>query len=112
MNARRVHFDPGLQPERTSLAWRRTVLSIAAGSLVSTRLLHESLGLSTFLVSIPLVVAAVCSLHLVHCRHTAVTLALTDDEHGSYQPDGRLHAAASALTVLIGMVAAVYVLTR
>ncbi len=37
-------YDPGVQPERTELAWRRTALSICFGSLVSMRVLPELIG--------------------------------------------------------------------
>jgi len=36
--------DPGLQAERTSLAWRRTALSVAIGSLVGLRVLPPQVG--------------------------------------------------------------------
>lgn len=35
--------DAGLQPERTSLAWRRTALAVAIGSIVSLRVLTAAL---------------------------------------------------------------------
>lgn len=37
-------IDPGLQPERTELAWRRTALGVGVGSLVSIRLLPATYG--------------------------------------------------------------------
>jgi uncharacterized membrane protein YidH (DUF202 family) len=37
-------WDPGLQPERTQLAWRRTVAAFTVGALVSLRVLPPVLG--------------------------------------------------------------------
>lgn len=44
MTDRPALFDAGLQPERTELAWRRTALSIAVGSLAALKVLPDLLG--------------------------------------------------------------------
>ena len=65
-------FDPGLQPERTALAWRRTGLALLAGSLVAARVLPETLGPWAALLGFSGVAAAgalSCAIQLRYRRH-------------------------------------------
>lgn len=48
-------WDPGVQNERTALAWQRSALAVLAGAAVLTRLTEHRLGAWALL---PLVVAA------------------------------------------------------
>ena len=59
---REVERDPGMQQERTTLAWRRTGLSLLVGSLTIGRLTLETLGAA---VVIPTAMTAVLALWIV-----------------------------------------------
>ena len=96
--------DPGLQAERTSLAWRRTALSVAVGSLVSLRVLPPQLGPLGYAVAV-LGLAWSLDLALTARRRyrDGSRLVRTGED-----PDGRAVAAATlARTAVVAGVLAV-----
>ena len=69
-------FDPGLQPERTALAWRRTALSMAIGAVVSFRLLPSVLGLWSIGVGVAGLLLSVATWILAGRRSRRIQSAL------------------------------------
>ncbi|CAD5990057.1 DUF202 domain-containing protein [Agreia sp. COWG] len=100
--------DPGLQSERTALAWRRTAFALAIGSLVAFRVLAGSVGVFALVpsaVGLAVAGAILLSSHGRYHHHRRVVSASYAD------PDRipEIAEAASAADILPG--AAVIALT-
>lgn len=99
-------FDPGLQPERTALAWRRTALGLAVGSLAAARLLGGQLG--GLLGGVGLAVAfALFEAARRRARH--VDRALRADGHLTAGPGAALLATAAGVALVVGLMGIVVV---
>ena len=101
-------FDPGLQPERSALAWQRTSLSIAGGSLIFGRILSTSLGLWALL---PMVAGLALSAALglkSHQRYRHHHRTLTSGN--GLLADGRLNAALALFVLGAGVLSLITVL--
>ena len=82
-------FDPGLQPERTALAWRRTAQSLAVGSLAAGRLLEATARRCSWLLAVIGVVLALGLLLAARRRAVVIDRALRADRDLAGRPGGR-----------------------
>lgn len=91
--------DPGLQVERTVLAWRRTTLALAIATLVVARLTFMSVGASV-LVPTMLLGAGLLWVGVVVLRRRAVA-HVEEGQASTYfdslLPDGRLPFAVALI---------------
>lgn len=105
-----THVDPGLQPERTEMAWRRTSLSVAMGSLLAMRLLPQTLGHGAWLV-VGVVGLCVSTVLWVGARrrYRATVLMLRSGGERGIMPDG-LQLAGLAVVAMSGALCALVIL--
>lgn len=98
-------FDPGLQPERTALAWRRTGLAVAVGAIAGTRLLAPRLGAGALVVgAIGLGLAVLLVIGSTRRARRAEACLLQDGNLVS-GPGGRLIAAVCIACTSLGVAA-------
>jgi putative membrane protein len=104
-NARYL-FDPGLQLERTALAWRRTGLALTVGALVATRILPDVLGAWALIPAGFGLIAAVAIIVLAHRRHQPSAHDLLAANHDRVPlPSGLLLGAVTVLCIGGGIAA-------
>jgi uncharacterized membrane protein YidH (DUF202 family) len=100
-------FDPGLQPERTALAWRRTTISLMLGSLVALRLLPPVLGQWSLAVGFLGLGLAAFLWRQAARRASDTADALNTAGH---LPDGRLLLQLGGTVTAAGLLALFYIL--
>ena len=91
-------WDPGLQPERTLLAWRRIAVALLCMALAAPRFAWPVFGSAAVVPSGIAVAGAVAVLFASHRRYVQTHRALTADRP-ILPTDAALHAAAALVAV-------------
>jgi putative membrane protein len=100
---------PGVQPERTALAWRRTALAVAVGSLAAGRLLEPVLGPGAWVLTLVGVPAA-GGIAAAGARRARAWAGVLDGPGTRPGPGGGLLAGVTAAVVVLGGAALALVL--
>ncbi|CAN5313691.1 hypothetical protein BH09ACT2_BH09ACT2_03800 [soil metagenome] len=91
-------FDPGLQPERTLLAWRRTCLSLAVSGLLLVRFGASELGLLAVAAGLASVILAAMAYADAARRYRIVHRHLNS---GRALPSGAIPITLAAASVAV-----------
>lgn len=106
-------FDLGLQPERTTLAWRRTVLASLAASIIAIRVLLPRFGVWAVVLAAAGVIGSLAIAIAAQHRSRRLYRSLADGRSGGAPPpSGTLMASTAVLVVAGGAVALTEVLLR
>ncbi|QKE83782.1 DUF202 domain-containing protein [Arthrobacter sp. NEB 688] len=94
--------DPGMQQERTTLAWRRTGLALLVGTLTVGRLTLDSLGGAVVLPTV-LIAALAAYVVVATLRQRRLGTGHPADPRLSVLRDGRLVAAVATVVTALAL---------
>lgn len=102
-------FDQGLQPERTVLAWQRTVLALGIGVLAGSRVLLPVLGSVSYLLLAAGLSAVLGMFVAIRRRYDRMHAHLTQESRLSLPHGAMLPGVLALFVVLSGLCALAFV---
>jgi len=103
-------WDEGLQPERTTLAWRRAALAFLGLGLAAPKLLWPALGGWSLLPAVAVLGGAAVLFLAAHDRYVLTHRTLVRGRQPRL-PDGRLPLLATGLALTVAAMGVLFIAT-